>query len=545
MATLIPDGWKELGTSGAAQREMQTLELLARGLPNDYTVLHAVHWTRMQHGHQVFGEVDFVVIGPGGRVLLIEQKSGFLDETAEGLTRIYGARTRSVPEQMARTAAALDARLRQHCPARRTPLESLLYCPDYTVHHPGTAGLDPERIVDARNRDRLCAIIRGIVGVDEPADPARADVLRFFAGLLDLVPDVGAIADEATLLYTRLSGGLAAWARRIECVPHRLRVTATAGSGKTQLALAVYRDALAAGRRPLYVCYNRPLADHIALIVPPGGEVMTYHQLCDRAARAQGVVPDFSRRDAFAALEAQMDRFQPPAQWTFDELIVDEGQDFADPWATNLLRLLGLGGRAWWLEDPMQNLYGRAPVRLPGWVGLKADTNYRSPRDVLEKLNHLLAPGHAIEAGSPLTGSEVEVLTWKDGADLLKATTRAVTHCIGLGFKRDMIAIVTYRGREHSAFTPLDRLGPYMLRSYTGQYDLLGSPERADGDIAIDSVHRFKGQSAPCVVFTEIDFETLDDLAIRRIFVGATRASMKLVLVVSERAAPVLSERMG
>ncbi len=41
-----------------------------------------------------------------------------------------------------------------------------------------------------------------------------------------------------------------------------MRVTATAGSGKTQLALAVLTTAVAAGRRPLYVCCNRPLAGH-------------------------------------------------------------------------------------------------------------------------------------------------------------------------------------------------------------------------------------------------------------------------------------------
>ena len=48
----------------------------------------------------------------------------------------------------------------------------------------------------------------------------------------------------------------------------------------------------------------------------------------------------------------------------------------------------------------------------------------------------------------------------------------------------------------------------------------------------------------PAVVFTEIDFETLDDNAMRRIFVGATRASLKLVLVVSERAAAVFLKRL-
>lgn len=61
----------------------------------------------------------------------------------------------------------------------------------------------------------------------------------------------------------------------------------------------------------------------------------------------------------------------------------------------------------------------------------------------------------------------------------------------------------------------------------------------------VDSVHRFKGRAGPSVVFTEIDFETLDDAAVRRLFVGATRATMKLTLVVSEKSARVLLDRMA
>jgi hypothetical protein len=540
MATLIPDGWNALAASGAAQRELQTLALFERGLPDGYVVLHAVHWTRVHEGHRIVGEVDFVVIGPTGAVLLIEQKSGFLDETAEGLIKTYGERHKSVPAQMARTAAALETRLRQFCKGVKIPLDTLLYCPDYTVRQPGSAGLDPARIVDAPRRDHLCRLIQTILPASGDVLPQRADVLRFFSDLLQVSVDVGAIAGQARTLYTRLSEGLATWGRRIECDPQRLRVTATAGSGKTQLALAVLRDALAAGRRALYVCYNRPLADHIALIAPADCEVATYHQLCDRVARAAGAAPDFRQPGAFAALEARMDHYTPDDARRFDDLVVDEGQDFNDAWAANLLRLLRPGGRAWWLEDPMQNLYGRRSVSLPGWVGLRADTNYRSPRDVLAMLNRLLPLPRPIEAASPVDSSDIEVITYADTAELLRATVRAVTNCVAAGYKRDMIAVVTYRGREHSALTPYDRIGPYTLRSFAGRYDLLGNAVVSDGDIAIDSVHRFKGQSAPCVVFTEIDFESLDDLAVRRLFVGATRATMKLVLVVSERSARTL-----
>jgi hypothetical protein len=43
------------------------------------------------------------------------------------------------------------------------------------------------------------------------------------------------------------------------------------------------------------------------------------------------------------------------------------------------------------------------------------------------------------------------------------------------------------------------------------------------------------------VILTEIDFDTLDARAARKLFVGATRATMKLLLVASVRSAAQLT----
>lgn len=540
MARTYPEGWQRLPASGALARELETLVTLSTQLPDDYAIYHRVHWTRVQDEQSLFGEVDFVIVCPAGNLLIIEQASGFLDETDDGLVRRHVRGRRLVRSTLTRSVEHLGTRLAGHFDGMAPTIELLFYCPDYTVRQPGSAGLDPARIVDATRRDQLPSLVASLLRGGAPDAQRRDAIHRFLTDALQLVPEVGAIVGQAEALYTRLAGGLAEWARRIEMQPFRLRVTATAGSGKTQLAMAVFRDAIAAGRRPLYVCYNRPLADHIALIAPHGGEVATYHQLCDRMLRDAGRPPDFSQPGAFARMEREAQALEPSSRWQVDELIVDEGQDFRQAWRDMLLRMLKPDGRAWWLEDPMQNLYDRPELALPGWVRISSERNYRSPSDILTALNQSLPLDEPIQAGSPISNSGLEVLSWQDDATLLDQTKRAIIRAIGLGFRRDMIALVTFRGREHSVFTPLKRLGPHGLKAFSGRYDLLGNPVFSEGDILIDSVYRFKGQAAPCVIFTEVDFDSLDRLTVRKLFVGATRASMKLILVLSERAERML-----
>ncbi|KWE77819.1 nuclease [Burkholderia ubonensis] len=553
MARLIPDDWKSLAATGAAERERETLAALEHALPDGYTVYHGVHWTRAEQGFSVFGEAAFVVVSPAGRVLLIEQKAGFLRETPKGLVKVYLQTERNVPIQLARTQETLHRRLTAALGAGVYGVEALLYCPDYTIRQAAIAGVPSERIVDATRKAQLAQVIQRILPADEPRVANAPKIHHFLADELALTPDTSALVGQAGTLVTRLSGGLASWARQLEFTPFRLRVIGTAGSGKTQLAVQAMRDAIAAGRRVLYVCFNRPLADYIARIAPPGAKIANYHQLCDWVARDGGYTPDFGAPDAFGRLEARFAQTPVPERWRFDVLIVDEGQDFHPSWASALERLLAPDGAWWWLEDPLQNLYMREPVALPGWVSLKALTNYRSPRDLLDFVRDVVGRVEPLAAelrsGSPFDGSDLVVSAYGDAnappaalADAcIDATKRAITQALSLGFRKQDIAVLSYRGREGSALAALDQLGPHQVKRFTGKYDLFGNPEYHDGDVLLDSIYRFKGQSAPCVILTEIDFDTLDARAARKLFVGATRATMKLLLVASARAAAQLT----
>lgn len=543
MARILPDGWRELAVTGAAQREIETLALLAKNLSDNYTVYHAVHWTNLERGYAVFGDADFVIVNGAGDILLIEQQSGFLGETPEGLIKAHAGKHRNIVAQLARTREALLLKLRARPGSGEVALDVLLYCPDYHVKFPHTAGLLPERLVDARQRQHLIAIVRAILP-EATATPAAREVHRILGDIIQLESDVSALLGRARALVTRVSGGLAHWARQLDIDPFRLRVTGTAGSGKTQLALAEYRDALTRGQRPLYVCFNRPLADHFNAIAPTGGLACTFHMLCDRLLRAHGEKPDFGHSDAFGRLVDRATELPVDDDLRFDTVIVDEGQDFPETWRDQVFRHADPAARLLWLEDPLQNLYGRPPLAFPGWVGLRATANYRSPRPVVRLLQDLLPAEAGIEAVSPFDIEDIDFLIYHDPAEIPQKVKEALRRCHAAGFRKEDTVLLSYRGRENSRLMPLTQLGPYRLRAFSGRYDLFGQPLLSTGDLLMETVYRFKGQAAPAVVFAEIDFEMLDDQALRKLFVGATRAILKLVLVISERAALQLRARL-
>jgi hypothetical protein len=206
MARIYPEGWRTLKATGAALREIETLELLADTLPDTYGVYHGVHWTRVDRKTSFFGEIDFAVVCPGGRLVLVEQKSGFLHEGPDGLQKHYGETKKSVSVQMGRTVSAVQECLKRYMPGVRPDIDYLLYCPDYTVKTPGSAGIDPFRIIDASRKTGLATAIESLATPDaetEDAPKRAAQLHRFLTDELELVPDTGAMVDRAQQVYTQ------------------------------------------------------------------------------------------------------------------------------------------------------------------------------------------------------------------------------------------------------------------------------------------------------------------------------------------------------
>jgi len=529
MAHLIPSDLTPVTRCGWFVPEIETLNHLRARLPAEYTVFHSVHWTREERWGTTFGECDLVVVNQAGRVLVIDQKNGSLEETPAGLVKVYPDGAKSVAEQVQRALDGLRQKFRQvHRGHGGLELDYLLYCPDHRMQNVNAAALDRSRIVDAGDRDRLADRIQQVLDAGTPPDPARAErIYAFFRQAFEVVPDIHAHVSQQEKAYTRLAGPLAQLLANLEMTPLRLRIYGTAGCGKSLIAAQFFGRALAQGKRPLLVCYNRPLAEKLKAILPTGGVVTNFHGLCDQFLKGQGRTPDYEN---WPQMVESVAAETIPDSWKFDAMIVDEGQDFEQEWVETLRLFLRDAADIVWLEDPDQNVREKPPVDLPGFVGYRARVNYRTPRTIAKAIQEMLPID--FEVGNPLPGLGVGTTTYKDPAEQPAIVARLIDSLLRKGFTHNEIVVLTMRGLKNSVFSERERVGNFTLRRFTGEYDLFGNQVLTAGQITFDTVRRFKGQQAPAVILVDAEPDpTRPVLSQRLLYTGMTRATVRVELV--------------
>jgi hypothetical protein len=538
VARLIPSDIGRLELAGGHRPELETLRYLADALPAAYTVFHGVHWSREYRGHTVYGEIDFAVVNRAGWVLLIEQKNGPLLETDAGLAKAYpGGTVKPVGDQVRRSLEGVREKFKAvHAGHANLHLDYLVYCPDHRMVRLNAATLDASRVVDASERGRLAERIAEQLGPGTAAADGWVEKVEdFFAQTFEVRVDIHAQVSAHERQFTRLGSGLARTLAGFEMDPLRLRVRATAGSGKTFVAHAFFEKAVAKGRRPLLVCFNRPLAERLKALVGQAGRVSTFYGLCDAFLADRGRKLDFDQMKTdceFWRRVADMVTAETvPDTWRFDCLIVDEGQDFEQEWFEILRLFLRDDADVLWLEDPDQNLLGKPSVRLDGFVRFGTRVNHRTPASVARFIQRTLPV--AFECGSDLPGLGVTVTPYERSEDQPRLLGKIVDGLLEQGFRYGNIAVVTMRSGQRSVFSGRDRAGRHDLRRFTGEYDLFGNQVSTPGRLLFDSVNRFKGQQAAAVVLVDIDPDhTALEAEQRRLFCGMTRATVKLDLLV-------------
>lgn len=543
MAKLRPEFSRAL-TLGQ-YREAEMLRMLADVLPGDVIVYHGLKISHFHDASQRFGELDAVVAFPQGHVAVLEIKAGDVDLSERGIFKRYGGKEKNLAHQAHAQLHGLIGRLRE-MQLDDVRVAHFLLLPDFKVSE-GSIGFPRGRIIDASQIDQVAALLADACRHMPLPQVLQQRLHDFLSNRFSVVPDVAFHRGQRQTITRHLSEGLATWVPRVTSPGGLYVVDATAGSGKTQLALTLLQEADRGRLRARYVCFNRPLADHIARLAPVRVEVSTADELGIAALRATGEVPDFHNdatvfvrgREALRAANAE-------AEPTLDLLIIDESQDFDHRWLETLLPCLKPQGRLYVMGDTDQAIYRKEPFDLPEATRIVCRDNFRSPRRIVDSLNVLRLTTEPIVGKGPDAGEPPSMHVFAAADDGgLKATEAVVAQALNDGFSLEDIVLVSLRGRQRSRLLQVDRLGLWALRRFTGAFDNGSNTVWTPGDLLAESVYRFKGQSSPVVIVCEMDFEVLDEQHARMLFVAATRAQSQLHFVMSSAAEAALAARLS
>lgn len=352
---------------------------------------------------------------------------------------------------------------------------------------------------------------------------------------------------------------------------HRL-LRGVAGSGKTVILIgrARYLHEQYPDWHILVVCFNRVLADYLREAIGPDErlEVLHFHRWCLHELEAAGVAvsdppetgdaSDYWDREVPQLLlqACEEGRLRPGS---YQAILVDEGQDFANDWYRALLRALDPETNSLFIAvDSSQTIYKRKVswreigIQIVGRTRTRVlRVNYRNTEEILASaygmIRELDAAGMtAQEAGQEYVAPE-QALRHGPVPEVRRLVSPEASRRDALEWVKTRLA----RGATPGDILVLGLIRPEMARLETWLTDnrvparLLGGKGKPGG-VGLSTIHSAKGLDANCVlVMNAHQLQRLDDVEARRLlYIAMTRARTELCITYCEDS-PLLAQLEG
>ena len=466
-------------------------------------------------------EIDVVLVSPHLGVVLVEIKGGLVS-VKDGVWYQYDKALKKNPfEQVGAAKHKLIARLNE----MRVNLDGFFM--SEVVVLPDVGDIPDQGLGPGAPRNRiwgkydLMGVPHLISEIHKEKPPVSKDrVLRYLRALCPTVEltevggrfHAGAVnrIDAATRLHLDNLVGLAD--------NQQFLVTGGAGTGKTYLAEKWARLCAARGEKTLFLSFNVPLAEDIAVRVEDTDiAVGSYHRYLKGLLEPFGykVPPEPPSEWWHNVPAAMLVEHAPSIPDRFDTIVLDEGQDFPVHWIEALRSLHRNDGprRLLMVADPLQALYADGWTAPDGIPRLSLSTNLRSSQAIGSHVAQLggAQPNAAAPVGPAVRESE--------------ATDATVISIVAAEISRlqkeseipaSQIAVLSRHTKLRDRLIAAEM--PLSLVRWEG---------RDEGKVVCETIHRVKGLEKLAIIMVDLDNEP-DEMTD---YIGASRAMLHLVKV--------------
>jgi Nuclease-related domain len=481
-------------------------------------------------------EVDFVLAVPGAGFVCVEVKGGQvaydgdrwtqtgsngeirrIDPVTQARDGMYGLRTYVEDDPRWGSRGRVRWAHAVVFPFTNLPEDfATPSCPRYMAFGRDDLGGLGSSLADIAVRQRGSGRKPSVEDVDVLAEILRgrgfpqADVLGFAA-------ERDAMADRLTAQQGLIL--------EVSSLVRRMEIRGGAGSGKTWLALEQARRMGRAGGRVALLCYSRGLGAYFTRVTGtwPRQErpayVGTFHGLGSREWGATSSPLGDTDSDYWERrLPAEMHRLARDLQEgkKFDAIVIDEAQDFADPWWPVVLAALKDpgNGRLTIMSDEGQRVFARFGGIPECDVVFVLEQNLRNTRQIADTFQ-LLALARMRNRGGE--GPAVRFVEC-DAADAVDHADDVVEELLDEGWRPKDIVLLTIGSRH-----------PEQVQRQAAGQDEYWNSFWDDEQVFYGHVLGFKGLERSVVVLA-LNEVVPGERARERLYVGLSRACDCLVV---------------
>lgn len=527
--------------------ESATFEAFS-SLSNDWTVLYSYRWHGMRKGRTGDGEADFLLIHPLHGFYIAEVKGGSDIKYEDGSFSQKSAgvwhKMSTGPFEQGVISKHEIARYLESCIKKKSVPNLPNFVPEFGhfVVFPSAIeklGFPPEGprdiIMDSDDlvnvEKRLLEIVRHW---NNNHDSKLRNLIRkenveaIITALRPYKELVQPVQHDVNRVKAELMALTQAQSQILNSIDNVAVVSGAAGTGKTTLALERANDLAEQGLNTLFLCFNRPLSDHLNTnLVNKSGKltISTLHSFAKKVCDMGQLSIDMNDFDSlienfpFAAMSQRI---------SFDAIVVDEAQDFTAKMWQSLTDFIDAGTASDGFVfniflDSNQNIYEGS-----GWE--TAILKYAEH----VKISHLLI--------NCRNTSEIGLLVEKfGGSHLMLGAKGPAPKFVELHQNDEIMNLLeqelshlktTYglNNEEITVLTSTRRLLTFLENEFASEISKLAQ-------VKFQTIKSFKGLESPAVVviFSPDDFddsgEILEDSELDKLrYVGLSRAQIVLTV---------------